>query len=79
LPPGVRSLGEGTSSQETAARGLWRIQEPLITNRPGGRLGHYVMGFGQDEAGEVYVLTSDSQGPTGETGRVYRLAQPGGD
>jgi glucose/arabinose dehydrogenase len=57
-------------------RGLWKLQELKVANRPDGRLGHFVLGFGQDEAGEVYVLTSDSSGPTGANGRVYRLARP---
>lgn len=56
--------------------GLWHIQELRIPARPDGRLGHYVVGFGQDAAGEVYVLTTDSAGPTGDTGRVYRLTRP---
>jgi glucose/arabinose dehydrogenase len=60
------------------ARGLWNIQEPRINTSPDGRLGHYLVGFGQDRAGEVYVLTSDTRGPTGSTGRVYRLVNPSG-
>jgi glucose/arabinose dehydrogenase len=58
-------------------KGLWLIQELAIQGRSAGRLGHYVRGFGQDPGGEVYVLTSDQLGPTGSTGRVYRLAGPG--
>jgi glucose/arabinose dehydrogenase len=58
-------------------RGLWHIQELRVAGHPGGRLGHYLVGFGQDAAGEVYVLTTDNAGPSGETGRVYRLARPG--
>jgi glucose/arabinose dehydrogenase len=59
-------------------RGLWLMQELLVGDRPDGRLGHYLLGFGQDGAGEVYVLTSDNTGPSGDTGRVYRLVAPGG-
>lgn len=58
-------------------RGPWRIQELRVQGRPNGRLGHFVLGFGRDSRGEVYVLTSDSVGPSGNTGRVYRLARPG--
>jgi glucose/arabinose dehydrogenase len=36
-------------------------------------LEHYVLGFGEDNEGELYVLTTDNTGPTGETGRVYRI------
>lgn len=57
--------------------GLWPIQELEVQNRPDGRLGHFILGFGRDARGEVYVLTSDSVGPSGSTGRVYRLAKPG--
>lgn len=56
--------------------GMWHIQEVKFPAR-GGRLGEFVLGFGQDGSGEVYILTSDTAGPTGTTGRVYRLARPG--
>jgi len=48
-----------------------------VTGSPDGRLHHYVLGFGQDTAGEVYVLTSDNLGPSRATGKVHRLAAPG--
>lgn len=56
--------------------GLWKLQELAVEGRPGGRIGHFVTGFGQDAAGEMYVLTSDTTGPSGETGLVYRLIRP---
>ena len=37
-------------------------------------LGAYLLGFGEDERGELYVLTSDNIGPSGSTGRVWRLS-----
>jgi glucose/arabinose dehydrogenase len=58
--------------------GLWNMQQLQITTRPGRRLGHYLLGFGQDLAGEMYVVTSDEGGPTGTTGRVYRLVRASG-
>ena len=57
--------------------GLWHIQEIQVHSSPDGRLGHFILGFGQDSSGEVYVLTSDSVGPSGNTGKVYRLVKPG--
>jgi glucose/arabinose dehydrogenase len=54
-------------------RGLWTIRELSFANRPNGRLGHYVLGFGQDDRGEVYVGVRDVLGPTGTTGKVYKL------
>jgi glucose/arabinose dehydrogenase len=57
---------------------LWQIQELSVKDRPGGRLGHFILGFGQDSRGEVYVLTSDSNSPSGDTGRIYQLVRPAG-
>ena len=59
-------------------QGLWTIRELTIANRPNGRLNHYVLGFGQDDRGEVYVGVRDVLGPTGATGRVYRLVSANG-
>jgi hypothetical protein len=54
--------------------GLWPMQELLL----GGSdpLGYVVKGFGQDRAGEVYVMASKILGPTGTTGTVFKLVQP---
>ncbi|MCK9595969.1 PQQ-dependent sugar dehydrogenase [Candidatus Pacearchaeota archaeon] len=35
----------------------------------------FVLGFGQDNKKELYVLTSDSIGPTGNSGKVYKLVR----
>ncbi len=40
-------------------------------------LDRYVLGLGEDEAGELYLLTSSNLGPSGETGRVERIGRPG--
>ena len=34
----------------------------------------FVLAFGQDPAGEMYVLTTASGGPSGSTGAVWRIA-----
>jgi glucose/arabinose dehydrogenase len=39
-------------------------------------LEEFVLGFGEDEGGEVYVLTSGNGSPTGDLGRVYRIIAP---
>jgi glucose/arabinose dehydrogenase len=39
-------------------------------------LGLYVFGFGEDETGELYVLTSENLGPSGSTGQVFRIVRP---
>lgn len=57
--------------------GLWQIRQLSISTSPDGNLHHYVLGFGQDLSGEVYVLVTDMVGPSGNTGKVYQLV-PGG-
>ena len=59
-------------------KGLWRMQELIIANQPNGRLNHRVLGFGQDTEGEVYVGATLNLGPSGNTGKVYRLVRPSG-
>ena len=38
--------------------------------------GPYLLGFGQDAAGEIYVLTSAARGPEGGTGKVFVVVPP---
>ncbi len=54
--------------------GLWNFDELTLTNMPDGSIGAFVLGFGQDLAGNVYVTVTDNFGPSGATGRVYRIA-----
>jgi glucose/arabinose dehydrogenase len=56
---------------------LWSFQELHFPRRPGGGIGQFVKGFGQDLAGEIYVLGSDALGPAGVSGTVYRLVKAG--
>ena len=39
-----------------------------MATSPTGRLNARVLGFGQDPAGELYVLTTNNTGPTGDWG-----------
>lgn len=55
-----------------AGTGLWSFAE-LRFGASEERLGEYVLGFGQDLSGEVYVLTNETGAPTGSTGKAYRL------
>lgn len=53
--------------------GLWPIRELRVASSPNGRLNDYILGFGVDEKGEIYVGGKDVLGPSGTTGKVYRL------
>jgi glucose/arabinose dehydrogenase len=39
----------------------------------GGELNRLVLGFGEDQQGELYLLTADTSGPTGNTGKVWHI------
>ena len=62
----------------TRRGGLWPVQQLTVPANPGGALGHFVLGFGEDQRGEVYVLTTDDFGLTGTSGRIYQLTAPSG-
>src|SRR5690554_2546279 len=37
------------------------------------QLDEFVLAFGSDDSGEIYLMTTEMPGPSGETGKVYRL------
>jgi glucose/arabinose dehydrogenase len=74
-----RSAGTPSGGMFVAAPnqdGLWKFQNIEIPDREGGELNEFLLGFGNDQAGEVYVLTSLSLGPRGNSGSVYRIIPP---
>lgn len=64
-------------STPQSSAGLWGFGEVEFKNTPTGDLNSYLLGFGQDTEGEVYVLTSDTAGPQGNTGKVYKMVGTG--
>lgn len=64
------------SPPEESGGGLWDFTAVEIVRREGNRLNEYVLAFGQDPLGEIYVLTSLRAGPDGNTGSVYRIIPP---
>ena len=59
-----------------AESGLWPIEEirPFLPDEDiDGTLGRFVLGFGQDNEGEMYLLTKEEGGPEGDTGTVHRI------
>jgi glucose/arabinose dehydrogenase len=59
-----------------AGTGLWKMEEIRVAGRPGERINEYIRSLGQDDQGEQYVLTSDVAGPTGDTGKIYKMVPP---
>jgi glucose/arabinose dehydrogenase len=52
----------------------WTVRTVPVVG--GDDLGRFVLGFGRDQEGAVYVLTTDESGGDGSTGAVARLAAP---
>lgn len=52
---------------------LGKIEEVKVAGDSSGRINAFVRSFGQDDEGELYVLTSDASGPSGNTGKIYKI------
>lgn len=50
----------------------WVFYEVSLASSPND-VGYFLKGFGQDSAGEVYLTVSSIGGPTGTTGKVFKL------
>jgi len=50
----------------------WNYKEVSLKSSPAD-LGYFLKGFGQDDEGEVYLCVSGMSGPTGSTGKVFKL------
>ena len=55
-----------------AGPGPWGFTELKLKGRP-DNLGMYLKSFGQDLDGEIYLATSTVAGPTGTTGKIFKL------
>ncbi len=61
------------ASRQTAVADEWTVRRLAVEDHPDGRIGRFILGFGEDADGEIYVCTSDNVGPTGTTGGVFRI------
>ncbi|MBI3660113.1 PQQ-dependent sugar dehydrogenase [Candidatus Acetothermia bacterium] len=52
---------------------MWAMEELKIATTPDRKLGRSVLAFGQDANRELYVLTTENIGPTGNTGKVFKI------
>jgi hypothetical protein len=67
----------GTPSETDVPREeLWEMEELVFAGSEDGSLGYFVRMFGQDAAGNVYVLANQQGVPEGDTGVVMRLVPP---
>ncbi|HTI09262.1 MAG TPA: PQQ-dependent sugar dehydrogenase [Puia sp.] len=59
-------------SSDMATSGMWAYSVLSLKSYPTD-LGQYLKSVGQDQSGELYFLTSGQQGPSGSSGKVYKL------
>jgi glucose/arabinose dehydrogenase len=52
---------------------MWNWTQLTAEVQGGGDFQEFVRSFGEDADREAYVLTSNVQGPTGNTGKVYKI------
>ncbi|MBN1236627.1 MAG: PQQ-dependent sugar dehydrogenase [Methanotrichaceae archaeon] len=66
--------GNGTLLAATpSSKGLWSWEEIEIAESPSGRVDSFIRSMGIDDDGEIYLLTSDELGPTGSTGKIFKI------
>ena len=53
--------------------GLWNVEEIRVADNPDGRVNAFIRSLGQDDNGELYLITSENAGPKGETGKIYKI------
>ncbi len=65
--------GDGTIFAAHQDNDEWVFRELSVSGKENGRLELFVLGFGQDKDNELYILTTENSGPTGNTGQVFKL------
>jgi glucose/arabinose dehydrogenase len=57
-----------------AGQSDWNWEEINIVSHAND-LGYYLKGFGQDNKGEIYLTLSSNLGPSGTTGKIFKLVK----
>jgi glucose/arabinose dehydrogenase len=65
------TVRDGRVYVATNAGGRWMMEDVKVANMP--TFNSYVLAFGQDADGEVYVLATDTTGPVGGLDKVYKI------
>ena len=61
-----------TPDSSDGSDGTWGVRELMVANSENGQINRFIVAFGRDRDGEVYVLTSTEGGVHGQ-GAVYRI------
>jgi glucose/arabinose dehydrogenase len=65
------AVRDGRIYVATNTGGKWTMEDVKVGNMP--NFNSYVLAFGQDADGEVYVLTQDTTGPVGGLAKIYKI------
>lgn len=57
-----------------SGQNTWDYEEISLVSHPND-LGYYLKGFGQDNKGEIYLTLSTNAGPSGTTGKIFKLVK----
>jgi hypothetical protein len=71
--PNGTLLWAEAEEDEAEEGGMWSWGELKVAGNTNERVGGYVLAFGEDADGELYVMTSQGSAPTGSTGQVWKL------
>ena len=70
LPDGVffTATRQGKGSETK-----WNLESLPVSTANGAKLGAYIVSFGEDDQGELYVMTNGRNSLTGQTGKVFKM------
>ncbi len=82
-PPGWNASAFPDSAENLTPEdvAMWRLQRLNVTATPAEPADTFLLGFGEDEDSELYVLTTGVAGPDASTatGRVWKIVPAGAD
>src|SRR5262249_22528100 len=65
------------ASRPAGGSGPWTMDALDLATHPGGKVGAYIVAFGEDSDGELYVMTNGSNTLMGKNGKGWKLVAMG--
>ena len=62
-----------------SAAGKWKLERLQVSGAENGQIPTYIVAFGEDAKGELYVLTNDSNSIKGKSGKVWKIVPAKGE
>lgn len=73
---GMGTLLVASGPDHAGADGKWTSQPLRLEGHPDGRVNGFVWALGEDEDGELYVMTNGANMVHGDRGKVFKLVAP---